>query len=427
MSILSVDNISPIGSGTSVTVNSAATLVLNNANSTGVITATSFVGNLTGNPTGTLQTAAQPNITSVGTLSSLTVSGNINVTSSDPTIVFVDSDNNPDFDIKAGGGRFAIRDSTNNAERLRIDSNGHVLLGTTTGGLTDYGDSLTIADAHAGMTLRVAATNQTSHIYFADGTSGDTQYRGYVQYHHNSDLMKFGTAATERLRISSNGDVRVGGGAPATFGSGTTVHETYNANTYVANLVTSGTHQLQMIASQTHGATSIGTRSNHDLNLCANDSTKMTITTDGEVLKPSNPAFLAGRTGGNQTFTLGTFPFNVARINVGNCYSTSTYKFTAPVAGIYYFHAEVYYNNGNGNYRVGFRKTPSGGSAFMLNTVGHSMVGNDNQQSTSLIESLAVGDTVELYSDQNASVQCYYNINDTTYGAHTYFMGYLIG
>ena len=38
MSILSVDNISPIGSGTSVTVNSAATLVLTNANITGVTT-----------------------------------------------------------------------------------------------------------------------------------------------------------------------------------------------------------------------------------------------------------------------------------------------------------------------------------------------------------------------------------------------------
>ena len=51
MSILSVDNISPIGSGTSVTINSAATLVLTNANSTGVVTATSFVGsgiNITG-------------------------------------------------------------------------------------------------------------------------------------------------------------------------------------------------------------------------------------------------------------------------------------------------------------------------------------------------------------------------------------------
>ena len=52
MSIVSVDNIQPIGSGTSVTVNSAATLVLNNANSTGVITATTFVGNLTGDLTG---------------------------------------------------------------------------------------------------------------------------------------------------------------------------------------------------------------------------------------------------------------------------------------------------------------------------------------------------------------------------------------
>ena len=55
------------------------------------------------------------------------------------------------------------------------------------------------------------------------------------------------------------------------------------------------------------------------------------------------------------------------------------------------------------------------------------MVGNDNTQTLSIIESLAVGDTVRLFSDQNASIQCYYNINDNTYGAHTYFMGYLIG
>ena len=52
MSIVSVDNIQPIGSGTSVTVNSAATLVLNNVNSTGVVTATTFVGNFTGTSSG---------------------------------------------------------------------------------------------------------------------------------------------------------------------------------------------------------------------------------------------------------------------------------------------------------------------------------------------------------------------------------------
>ena len=80
-----------------------------------------------------------------------------------------------------------------------------------------------------------------------------------------------------------------------------------------------------------------------------------------------------------------------------------------------------------GHYRVGFRKEPSGGSAFMLNTAAHHMVGNDNSQTLSIIESMAVGDTVRLFSDQNASIQCYYDINGTTYGAHTYFMGYLIG
>ncbi|GIR00959.1 MAG: hypothetical protein CM15mP10_0220 [Actinomycetota bacterium] len=72
MSILSVDNISPIGSGTSVTVNSAATLVLTNANSTGVVTATTFSGSgasLTNLPaanlTGTLPAISGANLTGV--------------------------------------------------------------------------------------------------------------------------------------------------------------------------------------------------------------------------------------------------------------------------------------------------------------------------------------------------------------------------
>ena len=72
MSIVSVDNIQPVGSGTSVTVNNAATLVLNNANSTGVITATSFSGsgaNLTSLPaanlTGTLPAISGANLTNL--------------------------------------------------------------------------------------------------------------------------------------------------------------------------------------------------------------------------------------------------------------------------------------------------------------------------------------------------------------------------
>ena len=160
---------------------------------------------------------------------------------------------------------------------------------------------------------------------------------------------------------------------------------------------------------------------------------KMIVSREGYVTKPNNPAFIAGRTGGNQTFTVGTFPLNVARLNVGNHYNTSTYKFVVPVAGVYYFYGQVYYNNGAGQYRLHIRKTPNGGSAINLNTsshkidAGHPSGANDTSDSTSIIESMAVGDSVELYCDQNHSIQCYYNINDATYGAHTYLMGYLIG
>ena len=44
MSIVSVDNIQPIGSGTTVTVNKSVTLESGNTNITGVCTATSFSG-----------------------------------------------------------------------------------------------------------------------------------------------------------------------------------------------------------------------------------------------------------------------------------------------------------------------------------------------------------------------------------------------
>ena len=60
MSILSVDTIQPIGSGSTVTLNAAKIVVgtgitfesNGQAIYAGIITATSFVGNLTGNPTG---------------------------------------------------------------------------------------------------------------------------------------------------------------------------------------------------------------------------------------------------------------------------------------------------------------------------------------------------------------------------------------
>jgi hypothetical protein len=98
---------------------------------------------------------------------------------------------------------------TNNAERLRIDSSGRVMIGTTTEGQVQA-ENLTIADSgNMGMTLRSTDSGETS-IFFSDGTSGATEYAGWLQYAHSNDRMTFGTSATERMRIDSSGNLLVG-------------------------------------------------------------------------------------------------------------------------------------------------------------------------------------------------------------------------
>ena len=85
-------------------------------------------------------------------------------------------------------------------ERLRIDTSGRVLIGTTTAGYSDL-DDLTIATSgNTGITIR-SGTSSLGVIGFADGTSGNTQYRGVIQYNHSSDAMEFNTADAQRMRI----------------------------------------------------------------------------------------------------------------------------------------------------------------------------------------------------------------------------------
>jgi hypothetical protein len=95
-------------------------------------------------------------------------------------------------------------------ERMRIDSSGRVMIGTTTEGAANEAEELTIAGTGGvGMTIR-STDSGTSRIYFSDGTSGTPEYAGYQIYNHSSNAMIFGTNATERMRIDSSGHLLVG-------------------------------------------------------------------------------------------------------------------------------------------------------------------------------------------------------------------------
>ena len=104
----------------------------------------------------------------------------------------------------------ALRFGTNATERLRIASTGQVLIGTTTpSGYSNRLLTVAAADGDSSIELRTA-TDHAGQISFSDGSAGDaTNYRGYIQYNHDGDYMRFGTSSTERIRIDSIGRLLV--------------------------------------------------------------------------------------------------------------------------------------------------------------------------------------------------------------------------
>tara|TARA_B100001778_G_scaffold51320_1_gene38499 strand:+ start:45 stop:1850 length:1806 start_codon:yes stop_codon:yes gene_type:complete len=140
--------------------------------------------------------------------------------------------------VTSGNGAGYLQFSTGSSggaisEKMRIDSSGRLLVGTTTAG-ESTADNLTIADSgHCGITLR-SGTSSVGTMFFADGTSGNDQYRGLIQYDHSGNFLKFATTAQERMRINANGYSLFKGNASSYYNSTGSFHQfQQNTNSYV--------------------------------------------------------------------------------------------------------------------------------------------------------------------------------------------------
>jgi hypothetical protein len=98
---------------------------------------------------------------------------------------------------------------------LYVDStNNRVGIGTTSPTSYHTGTRMAVYNSgDSGITI-ASGTANAGRLHFADGTTGNEQYRGYIVYFHSDDSMQFATSGNEKMRITSNG-VGIGTTAPS--------------------------------------------------------------------------------------------------------------------------------------------------------------------------------------------------------------------
>jgi hypothetical protein len=128
----------------------------------------------------------------------------------------------------------------------------------------------------------------------------------------------------------------------------------------------------------------------------------MRIDSSGRVMIPYQPAFYAYRAGATFNTSSTEFIFDATRLNRGSYYSTTTGRFTAPVAGAYFFSATGLPNSASS---ASFLRIFKNNGTWSCSTY---VINADESVSLSIVMDMAAGDFASVYvaSDGFESSYC---------------------
>ena len=145
---------------------------------------------------------------SVGTLEA---NGKTTLTNdSDNALVVETTNKNPMYVNVVGTAQnylFDVRDD--GTSKFRVDGSGRVGIGNSS--MSTYNsnaNNLVVGSGSGseGLTISSGTTGEGG-IYFADGTTGNQQYRGYLGYGHTNDELFFGTDGVTKWKLNSTGNL----------------------------------------------------------------------------------------------------------------------------------------------------------------------------------------------------------------------------
>ena len=131
-------------------------------------------------------------------------------TSNNVGILMGDTDNHTLSRIRHDNSDNALEFHTNETERMRIDTNGNVGIGTNSpGSFNVNADNLVVGTTSGenGITIATGTGNSARFVFSDNNNNSNDAFVGAIEYSHGSDNMIFYNGGSQRMVLADNGNV----------------------------------------------------------------------------------------------------------------------------------------------------------------------------------------------------------------------------